>query len=85
MIETHRPTQCEHCHRPLAEDMVASDVTQRQVFDLPPLRFVTIEHQAETVVCPCCGEVTIGQFPSDVTNPVQYGSQGKRLAVYSTQ
>ncbi len=60
----------------------ASDIAKRQVFDLPPLRFVTIEHQAETIVCPCCGEATAGEFPADVTNPVQYGSQVKRLAVY---
>lgn len=82
VIERHRPTECAHCHGSLAENIVASDVAKRQVVDLPPLRFVTIEHQAETVVCPCCGEVTTGQFPSGVTNPVQYGSQVKRLAVY---
>lgn len=82
LIETHRPAQCEHCQSPLAEDIAASDVTKRQVFDLPPLRFVTTEHQAETVLCPCCGEATTGEFPADVTNPVQYGTQVKRLAVY---
>jgi len=62
--------------------MAASEVGTRQVFDLPPLRFVTIEHQVETVLCPCCGEATTADFPTDVTNPVQYGSQVKRLAVY---
>lgn len=82
VIETHRPVQCAHCHARLAEDIVASEIAKRQVFDLPPLRFVTIEHQAETVLCPCCGEVTTADFPADVTNPVQYGSQVKRLAVY---
>ena len=82
VIEKHRPAQCEHCQAPLTEDIAASDVVKRQVFDLPPLRFVTIEHQAETVQCPCCGEATTGEFPADVTNPVQYGSQVKRLAVY---
>jgi transposase len=82
VIETHRPARCGHCHAPLAEDMVASEVVKRQVFDLPPLRFVTIEHQAETVLCPCCGEATTADFPAAVTNPVQYGSQVKRLAVY---
>jgi len=82
VIEKHRPVQCEHCQMTLAEDIAASDIAKRQVFDLPPLRFVTIEHQAETVLCPCCGEATAGEFPADVTNPVQYGSQVKRLAVY---
>ncbi len=82
VIEKHRPKQCGHCQAALAEELVASDISKRQVLELPPLRFVTIEHQAETIVCPCCGEATVGEFPSDVTNPVQYGSQVKRLAVY---
>ncbi len=82
VIEKHRPTHCKHCQTPLAEDIAAGDIVKRQVFDLPPLRFVTIEHQAETILCPCCGEATKGEFPADVTNSVQYGSQVKRLAVY---
>jgi transposase len=81
-IESHRPAQCEHCQAPLPEEVVASKVTKRQVFELPPLRYVTIEHQAETLICPCCGEATTGEFPADVSNPVQYGSQVKRLSVY---
>ena len=82
VIERHRPTQCRHCQTALAKYIDISDVAKRQVFDLPPLRFITTEHQAETIVCPCCGEATTGEFPADVTNPVQYGSQVKRLAVY---
>jgi transposase len=82
VIKTHRPAQCQHCHTPLTDDVAASEVVKRQVFDLPPLRFVTTEHQAETVLCPCCGEATTADFPADITNPVQYGSQVKRLAVY---
>lgn len=66
----------------MPEEIVASKVAKRQVFELPPLRYVTIEHQAETLICPCCGEATTGEFPADVSNPVQYGSQVKRLSVY---
>lgn len=82
VIETHRPFQCKHCQAPLADDIVADDVAKRQVFDLPLLRFITTEHQVETVACPCCGKITTADFPAEVTNPVQYGSQVKRLAVY---
>ena len=82
IIEQYRPDQCEHCQAPLAEEIAASEVTKRQVFDLPPLRFVTTEHQVETVVCPECGQATSGEFPVGVTNSVQYGSQVKQLAVY---
>lgn len=82
VIETHRPQQCRHWDAALSADLVATDIGRRQVLDLPPRRFVTIEHQVETLVGPCCGETTTGAFPADVTNPVQYGSQVKRLAVY---
>lgn len=82
VIEKHRPAHCEHCRALLAEDIEATNIAKRQVIDLPPLRFKTIEHQAETVLCPCCGKGTRGEFPAGVTNPVQYGLQVKRLAVY---
>jgi transposase len=82
VIAKHRPDQCVHCQTPLATDIAASEVAKRQVFDLPILHFVTTEHQVETVICPCCGGMTSGEFPAEVTNPVQYGSQVKRLAVY---
>ena len=82
VIATHRPTRCGRCHAPLTAELVANEIAKRQVFDLPPLRFVTTEHQAETIVCPCCGDATTAAFPAEVTNPVQYGTQVKRLAVY---
>lgn len=82
VIEKHRPSYCQHCQYPLPEDALPHDVAKRQVLELPPLRFITVEHQAETIICPCCGEATTAEFPTDVTNPVQYGSQVKRLAVY---
>jgi transposase len=82
VIESHRPTECEHCQMPLNEELAANEVSKRQVLDLPPLRYITTEHQVETVLCPSCGEATSGQFPAGVTNPVQYGSQVKRMAVY---
>lgn len=82
VIEIHRPDLCQHCQTPFSNEVLASEVRKRQVLDLPPLRFVTSEHQAETVVCPCCGEATAADFPATITHPVQYGSQVKRLAVY---
>jgi chromosome segregation ATPase len=52
VIEKHRPTECAHCQEPLPEEITASEVAKRQVLDLPPLRYVTTEHQVETVLCP---------------------------------
>jgi transposase len=81
-IERHRPLACDHCQQLLAEGIVPIGVTKRQVIDLPPLRFVTTEHQAETVRCPDCGGVTTAAFPVEVSHLVQYGSGVKQLAVY---
>jgi transposase len=81
VIERHRPSTCDHCQQPLA-GTVPIEVAKRQVIDLPPLRFVTTEHQAETVVCPDCGGVTAATFPAEVSHPVQYGAGVKQLAVY---
>lgn len=81
-IESHRPTHCANCAHELDEaaEVVQSD--KRQVIDLPPLHFITTEHQAETVLCPDCGHTTRGDFPEGVTQPVQYGPRVKQLAVY---
>ena len=81
-IETHRPSHCAHCQVKLSDDADTKTVQKRQVLDLPPLQFVTTEHQVETVECDQCGHQTTGCFPESVTQPVQYGSQVKQLAVY---
>ena len=52
------------------------------MIDLPPLKIEVTEHQVECVTCPSCGQVNEGQFPEEVTNPVQYGAGIKTLAVY---
>ena len=81
-IETHRPSHCDHCHSALSGNLATKAVQKRQVLDLPPLQFITTEHQAETIECHQCGHETAGHFPQGVTQPVQYGSQVKQLCVY---
>ena len=58
---------------------------KRQVFDLPPLKLEVIEHQAEVKRCPRCSGVNRGEFPSGVSQPVQYGAGVKGLLVYLNQ
>lgn len=78
IMKTHRPAQCEHCQAPLAEEIAASTVAKRQVLDLPSLRYITTEHQVETVLCPNCSAATSANFRlvSPIqSNPIRYASQ----------
>lgn len=84
-IEHHRPERCANCQAPLDASHQLPGVQRRQVIDIPPLQMEVVEHQIETLVCDCCGHLTAGVFPSDVTNPVQYGPRIKALAVYLKQ
>lgn len=81
-IIVHQPACCQHCHTTFAADAPATELGRRQVFDLPPLHFVTTEHQLQALTCQQCGQTSRGTYPDKVTQPVQYGARVKQLAVY---
>ncbi len=81
-IVIHQPTCCHHCQTTFNANSTIIDIRKRQVLDLPPLHYITTEHQAHTVGCQQCGKVTTSAFPEHVTQPVQYGVRVKQLAVY---
>lgn len=78
--ERHRVERCAGCGRWLAE-RPPDGIERRQVHDLPPLRLIVSEHQAERKCCPC-GHLNQALFPEGINAPVQYGPGVKAAAVY---
>jgi transposase len=78
--ERHRVERCECCARSLAA-CPPDGIEKRQVHDLPALRLIVTEHQAEIKVC-TCGHTNKAAFPEGVNAPVQYGPGVKAAAVY---
>lgn len=69
-IQRHQATHCRQCGLLLTGE--GQIVARRQVFDLPKPRLWVEEHQLMADQC-ACGCTQIGQFPTQVAAPVQYG------------
>lgn len=80
-IENHTPpSHCDICNLSITDGVV---VESRQVFDIPPIRYVVTEHRVLESRC-ACGKVHRGKFPDGVSAPVQYGSGIKATVVELT-
>jgi transposase len=79
-IEPHPVERCEWCARSLAH-RPSEGIEKRQVHDLPHIRLIVTEHQAEMKRC-SCGHLNKAAFPEGVNAPVQYGPGVKAAAVY---
>lgn len=79
-IVLHVPAACGRCGADL-DDAEVVKAEARQVFDLPPIRLMVVEHRAECRRC-SCGTITTGCFPTDVSSPVQYGPGVQALGTY---
>src|SRR5450755_778335 len=66
-------------------DVAAHFIERRQVVDVPPKRWVVIEHRSEQKVCPHCQTITRTAFPAGISAPIQYGPAIGAIGVYLTQ
>jgi len=79
-VRTYVPTCCRGCGADLADAPLVGTET-RQVFDLPVIELIAIEHRAQRRECGC-GAVTRALFPPEATAPTCYGPSVAALATY---
>ena len=79
-VAVHVPGACAGCGGDLSDAPVVGEQA-RQVFDLPPIELVAIEHRAQQRACGC-GVVTTAAFPPEARAPTCYGPGVKALGAY---
>jgi transposase len=77
----HPVIDCKSCGASL-ENVEVLNLRCSQVQELPPIKLVVHEHQAEEKCCPNCGVLNQGKLPEFVNSLVQYGPGLKGLMVY---
>ena len=72
---------CSECQTSLEKTSVKR-IERRQEYELPLIRLIVIEHQAEVKCCPHCGSENRAEFPGGITQPTQYGPDFPRSKTY---
>jgi len=77
----HLPNEkCPQCGKEHT-DLPGQIIGKRQVIDIPIIKAIVIEHRIIQTTC-TCGYIGTGNFPSNVTAPVQYGNNLIGLVAY---
>ena len=82
-VKVHTVNVCQTCQRGL-DEVEEERREQRQVFDISALHLEVTEHQSVVNVCPHCGTENRAEFPSDVSQPTQYGPNVTAHSTYLT-
>jgi transposase len=85
IVHPLRQCPCGQCGGRSLRHQPVLEYEKRQVFELPELRLIVTEHQAEVKVCPMSGQVVRAAFPAEVKAPTQYGPGFYGLMVYLHQ
>lgn len=80
-IIVHEPGCCQGCGEALTE-VAGAWVERRQVVELPVMRATVTEHQRMVKSCPNCQQESVGCFPADVAQTVQYGPRLQAALTY---
>jgi transposase len=83
-VKRYQIEVCSQCQASL-EKTAIKRVEKRQEYELPPIRLIVTEHQAEVKCCQHCGSENQAEFPTGITQPTQYGPDFKALLVYLNQ
>jgi transposase len=74
-LVVHLPSTCPHCQQDVPDALPATGpVLRQQVWDLPPVEPLVIEHQFPTVTCPHCQTTIRAARPPEVP-PGSFGPQ----------
>lgn len=79
-VVVHDPERCGGCGRELDDGEVVK-TEARQLFDLPPIRLMVVEHRVQHRRC-ACGTVTAASFPATLQCATQYGPGVLALGTY---
>ncbi len=79
-LVVHDPERCGRCGGQL-DDAEVVKTEARQLFDLPPIRLVVVEHRVQHRRCGC-GAVTAASFPATLLCATQYGPGVLALGTY---
>jgi len=76
-----RPNVCNGCGKDISKIEGAVN-SKRQEADIPPIKLEVTEYQQHSVICPCCKQTNLGQYPDHIAAPMQLGSNIKSFIVY---